>query len=465
MDLPVRFRAVIGRFAVAAIGVAVALVAAYRIPVWWSEWRTPAFLAVVLGVALVLVGALWIAARGTEYAVRRTSAEVLALGCALLVAEGALLLNSPASWSANPRVQREIVQSERARAQGLRYDGRVRAEAASDLGRLGLPAMPGYSADMSAHPAVAAAVHERGLLPLSNASRSYIVECNEGSGFLQFRSDELGFNNPPGLALGPAQLAVFGESLAVGHCVPPGASVVDLVRTRYPRTANFGVAGARVLSQLAVFREYIEPLEPSLVVWFVNVSYAEAGQESAVPLLERYLDPSFSQGLRERQDEVDSFAREVLVPLRVREEGRLKDALADARRFPFGRLIALREIRGLIDLRPSWQPERSDLGHFQRALGLVSNTTRAWGGKLFIVVLPGFGIATRQTQSVARYHAVREALSRSGVRYVDGPSVFASAGDAERLFALGIDNHPNERGHAVLANALIAALNKEEDLP
>src|SRR6185503_10575924 len=103
------------------------------------------------------------------------------------------------------------------------------------------------------------------------------------------------------------------------HCVSPSASAVDLVRARFPRTANFGIAGARVLSQLGVFREYVEPLEPKVVVWFVNVNFAEPQYESDRPRLMRYLDDAtFSQGLRQRQRDVDSFVREVTVPLRLR---------------------------------------------------------------------------------------------------------------------------------------------------
>jgi hypothetical protein len=461
MDLSARFRAAFGRVAVAATGVGIVSIAALRLPVWWVEWEITAVLAVAVCAAILAAAALWAATRGTAGLVRRASVEILALGCALLVAETALLWSSPESWSDDPQVQQEIVQSERARARGLAYDGRVRADVAQDLRQLGLPAMPGYSADMSAHPAVVAAVHERGLLPLANASRSYIVECNEGAGYLQFRSDELGFNNPASLALGPAQIAVFGESLALGHCVPPGASVVDLVRSRHPRTANFGVPGARVLSQLGVFREYIEPLQPQLVVWFVNVGYAEARDESEVPILTQYLDPSFSQNLRQRQQDVDSFVREVLVPLRLREEGRLKAALADARRFPLERVIALREVRGLINLSAARRLERTDLRYFEAALDSVALASEAWGGKLLVVVLPSFGISIGEPQNVERYEAVRSALRRKGVTFVDGPRIFAAADDARRLFALGLDNHPNERGHALLADALISVIKKE----
>ena len=57
-----------------------------------------------------------------------------------------------------------------------------------------------------------------------------------------------------------------------------------------------------MLSQLGVFREYVESLEPPVVVWFVNSNFAESRDEASQPvLLGISNDPTFSQRLRERQ--------------------------------------------------------------------------------------------------------------------------------------------------------------------
>jgi hypothetical protein len=107
-----------------------------------------------------------------------------------------------------------------------------------------LDAVPRFVEDIIGNSAVANAIRERQLLPLSNAANAVVVECNEGTGYLQFRSDQFGFHNPPGLAAGPVDVAVIGESLALGYCVAPSTSAVDRVRARFPRTANFGVAAS-----------------------------------------------------------------------------------------------------------------------------------------------------------------------------------------------------------------------------
>jgi hypothetical protein len=52
-------------------------------------------------------------------------------------------------------------------------------------------------------------------------------------------------------------------------------------------------------------------------------------------------------------------------------------------------------------------------------------------------------------------------LDQSGVSIVDGPALFAAHRDVLSLYTLGIDNHPNKRGHALLADAIITAIERE----
>jgi hypothetical protein len=300
---------------------------------------------------------------------------------------------------------------------------------------------------------------------LSNAAKALVVECNEGPGYLQFRSDRFGFNNPLGLAAGPVDVAVIGESLALGHCVAPAASAVERLRARFARTANFGVAGARVLSQLGVFREYVEPLEPPVVVWFLNLNFAEPRHESSQPILLRYLDDaSFSQGLRRRQHDVDAFVREVAAPLALQRDRGLRAELERPAEFPFARVGKLYEIRRLAGFGSVMQrpPAPPDLDYFVRALEHMSEATGRWGGRLVVLILPSYSLSVQNARAVARYDAVTKALRAREVEVVDGAALFAAEPDFLSLYTLRIDNHPNERGHAVLADAVIAAIDSKE---
>jgi hypothetical protein len=220
-----------------------------------------------------------------------------------------------------------------------------------------------------------------------------------------------------------------------------------------------------VLSQLGVFREYVEPLEPKTVVWFINVNFAEPRYEMNRPELKRYLDDaSFSQGLRQRQRDVDSFVREVMVPLHRRRDHALRAELEEPSRFPFDRVITLKEIRGVVDSQsPIRRRTRApDLSVFERAVNRVAETAAGWGGDVIAVILPSYELSVGQPANVARYEAIVEVLRASPVTVVDGVALFAAQPDFSSLFMLRMDNHPNKRGHAIIGEAVIEAIESRE---
>ena len=453
------------RIFLAAAGVSILGIVLYKIPAWWGTWNTVAVVAAGTVAATALVLAIGLALRGTALAVERVTIELSLLACALLVAEAILLLRAPEEWPADPLVRSMVAHERAARDHGIAYDARLPSEVVADLRLQGVDAVPGFAESAIANPAVASAIAERGILPLSNAAKALVVECNEGPGYLQFRSDRFGFNNPPGLTAGPVDVAVIGESLALGHCVAPSASAVERLRARFPRTANFGVAGARVLSQLGVFREYVEPLEPPVVVWFLNLNFAEPRHESSQPVLLHYLDDaSFSQGLRQRQRDVDTFVREVAVPLTLRRDRALRAQLASPAEFPLARLAKFYELRRLVGFGAVTQrpPAAPELGHFTRALAHMNEATAGWGGRLIVLLLPSYSLSVRDERALARYEALTKVLRAAEVEVVDGVGLFAAEPDFLGLYTLRIDNHPNERGHAMLADAVIAAIDSKE---
>jgi hypothetical protein len=457
----------IGRLFVAAAGASPLAAAIYRAPAWLENWHGAAVAAALAAAATLLVLALAVAIHGNASAVRRVAVEIAFLGCSLIGAEAILLAASPETWSSDALVQRTIARERSALAQGIEYDGRDRSEVVAALRSEGVDAVAGFAQGVGTGPQIAAAIRERGVLPLTNPSNAYIVECNEGPGYLEFRSDEHGFNNPPGLTQGPVDVAVIGASFALGHCVAPSMSAVELLRERYPRTANFGVAGSRVLSQLGVFREYVASLEPPIVVWFINSNFAEPRQEASQPVLLKYLDdPSYSQKLRLKQSKVDAFLRELVIPLNAQHDAEVRQKMEAARRFPLERVVKLSEIRNLVDFGPAVQRplQAPDLSHFDRAIGLVADAVHGWGGRLVVVIVPRYEISTDELRSVTQYEAVRGALDAAGVSVVDGVALFEQQQDLLGLYTMRTNNHPSEQGHAVIAGAVVAAVEAEEIL-
>lgn len=454
------------RLFVVAVGLAVAAFTLYRAPLWLETWSAGALAGAIGASIAALLATVAVAVQGSVRTVRRVAMEIVCCGCALVAAEGLLLVLAPETWSSNAVVQRMTARERAAHDQRIAFDARLRYEVVSELRARGEDAVPGVSQDIEASPAMKAAIAARGLLPLSNVSNAVVVECNEGNGYLQYRTGQHGFNNPAGLAHGPVDVAVIGESFALGHCVAPNASAVHEIRESFPRTANFGIPGSRVLSQLAVFREYVAPLAPRVVVWFVNVNFAEARHESSQPLLVKYLeDPSFSQDLRHRQAEVDAFLREAVVPLNRQRDMTARQELDAGAAFPWHRLVKLAGVRDLADFEAvSREPPPPDMSHFRRAIGAVADTVHGWGGRLVVVVLPSYALSIGRDQDVERYRAVMASLDASAVDIVDGVAVFAQQPDVPGLYTLRMDNHPSERGHAAIGEAVVAAIKGRIDL-
>jgi hypothetical protein len=182
-------------------------------------------------------------------------------------------------------------------------------------------------------------------------------------------------------------------------------------------------------------------------------------------VLMRYLnDTSFSQGLSQRQGEIDSFVWDVMVPLNVQRDRALREQLKGSSAFPFERVIRLSEVRSVIDLGAAARrgADVPNLADFERAVDRVAETAGEWGGRLIVVILPSYQISVGRPLDMARYAALSDVLSQSAVAVVDGPALFAEEPDYLRLYTLGMDNHPSQRGHAVLGEAVIAAINSRE---
>lgn len=428
----------------------------------FQTWAAVAMTACAVGTATFIA---WGAVRGSERVAARLAWELAALGSALIAAEFLIQATTAGADSDDPLVQRRAAREQAARRQGIDFDARSSWQVVQALRAKGADAVLGIPRSLVGKEAVRDRLPPD-FYPLGYASNAEIVECNEGPGFLRFRTDDYGFNNPRGLvASRDVEIAVVGESLALGQCVPPDKGVVALIRERYPRTANFGITGTRILSQLGVFREYVEPLRPPLVLWFVNTTFAEPAEEAREPVLLRYLDPSFSQNLRRRQPEIDAAVRELIAPLGYASLQRSERAQTDVTRRLL-RALRLPNVRRLVAPPPSWRRARPPpkLGYFKATLQLAQRAASTWGGRLVVVVLPNFGDTIGESSSRARHRAVVEALAELPVEVVDGAQLFRGQPDPLGLYTLRINNHPSERGQALLAEAVLAALSDRKPI-
>ena len=296
---------------------------------------------------------------------------------------------------------------EAAQRGGRHWDGRSRVEVVRDLRTQGVDAvsrtvpaklieeMP----DGSYHTRIM--IDGREVLPLAGISRKTVVLCNETGEYAVYQSDEHGFRNPLGIwNRAPVDLVLIGDSFTVGECVPSEETLGGWLRRHYPTTVNLGVGGHAPLFELAILEEYASALKPRRVIWFYfenDLWWFDLGINKRTPLLMRYLEPDFRQGLLHMQPEIDASLTELWATESRNPVATALEVMEKVRGSGVGRLlrfVTLQKLRAtIVQLRrlPQSPAERelADFALFEAILKQARDRTASWGGELVFVYLPG----------------------------------------------------------------------------
>ena len=344
---------------------------------------------------------------------------------------------------------------------------RSRQAIAMDLRKQGIRAVPFVTpAEFNYGEHVRIVGGER-LLPLAGISNARTVLCAEGGDIIAYDSDENGFNNPRGLwRADSVDVALIGDSFVFGACVPARQHFLAIVRREFPRTISVSGLGNGPLTELAQVREYVSRVRPRHVLWFFfEGNDLEDLVRERQYFLRQYLDPSFSQRLAERQDDVDSTLTAYA------------DSLLDiaARGRPLGERV--RRFVILRDLRIGWTnasgAERSvepDFATLRIVLSEATRTIEAWGGTMTLVYLPEqHRMQPDVPQSIGRTHDVElvrstvDAIARDiGLPILDIGQVFANDPDPDAVWWRP-RTHYSPYGNRALGNAVVKYLRQNEE--
>lgn len=437
-------------------------------------------LVMLAAVAYVVASGKWATLSPAGLGLYLVTPLVIAIGCAaaairmpasrmpLLVREGGLLIFTILLAEllltgffppANNLIEKQKSVAEKL---GRSFDERTITQVVADLASEGTQAYPAFPVHWIRRPQAKAHIPEA-IYPLSHMSDSSIVECNESGEYLVYRSDEFGFQNPQGLhSQQPVQVAAVGSSFALGRCVPIGLGMVDQLRQRYPHSLNFGMTGAGGLSMLGTFREFVEPIKPRVVLWVVYPQALDIREEITDPILSRYLDPAFSQGLRGRQAEVDAILKRA-TPIVQREfdERLAATTKRNAKNLSWGSVAKLFQIRTRF-LPPSEAAQKdgpADLEAFMEILRLVKTRVEQWGGHFYVVYIPHFiEVVERGALAGIRLRDVAPLLEQDGIALIEGMTPFSAHRDPASLYTLRINNHFSEEGHRIMGDLIAQRL-------
>ncbi len=300
------------------------------------------------------------------------------------------------------------------------------------------------------------------------------MACNEGGQYLTYKTDEHGFPNPIGLWQHPIDVAMVGDSNAVGECVSEAASIAGQLRTKFPATVTLGAGGHGAIFSLASIREYLRDAKPKQVLWIYSESHTPQylDIESHSPFMLRYLDnAAFSQKLIEKQPELDKAIKNY-VDSGIHEELHAHSWPVTVKDF-----LVLKNVRTLgFDYRARLHPPKPiefDAPLFERALQEGSQEVQGWGGELTLVYWPDAGRypgIANYTPALRRRHdedrsKVLDIASRLGVKVIDLTPVFPDL-PAERAtenarYFYSFPAHYTPEGYRTAGKAILSALQNQ----
>lgn len=306
----------------------------------------------------------------------------------------------------------------------------------------------------------------RELMPLGTLSRMTSVYCNETGQYLIYKSDRHGFHNPDSVwDRKPLSIAAVGDSYTEGACVPSDRNFMALIRDTYPATLNLAMGGNGPLMELAALTEYLTPLRPRLVLWvyFEGNDMKDLNKNSGYGPLRRYVEDGYSQGLMQRQGEIDQalrryFDENIKRYQRKQAEPRLK-ALDTA---------LIRNVRQGVRKKLLPRYRRTDirkhkLDLFRVIMEQARSRVENWGGKLVFVALASKSTIRDTADRPARLRLRRQVLGivdEIGIPVINIAAAFDELGDPLNLYISRQIGHLNERGHKHVAALILKSIDR-----
>jgi len=317
------------------------------------------------------------------------------------------------------------------------------------------------------------AIDGQEVLPLAGIANKTTILCNEGGQWIDYRSDEHGFNNPPeSWQYKQIEIAAIGDSFTHGYCVPPDKGFVSLIRQQHPATLNLGVSGDGPLLELAKINEYLNDRRPPIVLWFYyeGNDLTDLQRERKSPLLMQYLKAGFTQRELADQNAVDQAILNELPHLNAVQRANLERQQSTRARsvdafLKWAKLSILRQRLGLIgpDYSDAFAP-KSDLDGtnmyvFGEILAEAKTRVAAWGGRLYFVYLPDWArYSHHDLWGLTKRDEVLKTIGDLEIPVIDLNPAFAAHKDPLSLFPFRGPGHYNVSGNQLVAEQVLKSL-------
>lgn len=288
----------------------------------------------------------------------------------------------------------------------------------------------------------------------------YLVRCNQAG----FRCDHEVTDRPPA---GTFRAIVFGDSYTAGDGISNGRRFSDLLEARLPgvEILNFGLPGSGTDQQYLAFREYAGGIEYDLLIicpMVANIWRILGGEQISMGVTDRRLvrrpKPYFRLVDGELRLENQPVPRDVrpIDPAEADAADKGAGALKRLARLAFRRWPELHclsmRLRGIRSPAEYDDPDGSAWRLMKAILVAWIRRSRA---PVLLYPIPAFVHVNRCIGADGYLRRFSELASEEGATLIDALPEFRKLAAAERKRCrFAVDDHPTERGHEVLADAL-----------
>jgi lysophospholipase L1-like esterase len=227
-------------------------------------------------------------------------------------------------------------------------------------------------------------------------------------------------------------------------------------------TLNLGSNGIGPLFELAILKEYAYFLKPHVVLWcyFEGNDLEDLQTEKASPLLMRYAEHDFTQGLLSIQTDLaqalTAYLDRAYNARRPLSVSGLQSRVENVLKFSAIRLrLGLNYGLSRADRR---EASEADMNLFRTVLSEAQTFVRSWGGSLYFIYLPAWPRYAGQGRIDNDRERVLTTVNSLEIPVIDVHGTFQAQSDPLAAFPFRLDSHYNELGHRLVAEAILQSL-------
>ena len=294
------------------------------------------------------------------------------------------------------------------------------------------------------------------IFPLSSASNSETIHCNENGYYSIYKSDRFGFNNPDEeWNKKEVEYVLVGDSFAHGACVNRPNDIGSVLRNISKKSVlNLGLRGNGPLIEYATLREYLNP-NVKKVLWIYcegNDLTKDLGLEIKNKILMNYFnDLSFSQNLKFKQKKIDKL---IFKQININIENSLNPKKSELEirekslKYKLIKFIKIYNTRSFIIL------PKTPLSEFKSILKYTKKIVSYNNSELYFVYLPSFSRYT-SIYNNKNYYFVKNIVNELNIPFIDiHEEVFKKTKYPLKLFPFEKSGHYNVEGYKKVSETI-----------